>query len=80
MSAETETMECIDDDPGYTPLCRGPVKVRMSLSGTGIGYPRCEAHWDARLDREEELNRRYPSHAPSDWSPYDAGETWDEDY
>ena len=60
--------------------CAGPVEYRTPLSGTGKSFPRCDRHWADRLDRQEEINRRYPVHAPRDFDPYYAGESWDEDY
>jgi hypothetical protein len=36
-------------------------------------------HWARRLDRQGEIDRRYPATPPRDWSPLDAGEAWDED-
>jgi hypothetical protein len=73
-----------DDDPlecleAHTDACRGPVELRMPLSGTGRSFPRCTFHWERRLDLEDELNERYPAQPPSDWSPLDAGEAWDEE-
>jgi|LSQX01.1.fsa_nt_gb hypothetical protein len=73
---ESVDLECID---GFGD-CEGAVEYRMALSGTGRSFPRCERHWQARLDREEGLRRRYPEQPPRDWSPLDAGESWDEDY
>lgn len=70
--AEPAPLECINGPEG----CRGVTVLRMSLSGTGTPYPRCDGHWDTRLDLEDDLRRRYPDVAPSDWSPYDAGEEW----
>lgn len=58
--------------------CNGPVEYRMALSGTGRSYPRCAHHWDRRLDKEQELQERYPPQPPDDWSHWDAGEYWDE--
>jgi hypothetical protein len=72
MSAD---LECIDDgDEG----CSGPVEYRCALSATGRSFPRCDAHWARRLDVEDGIRARYPEHAPSDWSPLDAGEAWGE--
>ena len=34
---------------------------------------------NARLDREDEIRRRYPQHQPADFDPTYAGERWDED-
>lgn len=69
-------LECLN---GMSGECRGQVEYRMPLSGTGRSFPRCDAHWQERLDREQELLERYPVHPPSDWSPLDAGEAWGED-
>jgi hypothetical protein len=71
-----EPLECLEDHTGD---CAGPVELRMSLSGTGTPFLRCEHHWSKRLDLEAELNERYPVHPPSDWSPLDAGEHWSEE-
>ena len=60
--------------------CSGAIEYRMSLSGTGMSYPRCDYHWDARLTHEEGIRNRYPYHAPSDFDPSYAGETWGDDY
>lgn len=68
--------ECINSHQGN---CKGRVELRMSLSGTGQPIPRCDHHWDERLQLEDDLNQRYPVTAPSEWSPLDAGEAWDED-
>jgi hypothetical protein len=74
---EEEPLECLDDYGEGT--CEGNVEYRMPLSGTGKSFPRCDGHWDKRLDAQEGINQRYPTHPPSDWSPWDAGEHWDED-
>jgi hypothetical protein len=62
--------------------CEGPVEYRMALSGTGKPFPRCDKHWDERLDKQDEINQRYPDSpvAPADFDPAYAGEHWDEDY
>ena len=73
MSATTACLEA-------GPECAGPVELREALSGTGVPFPRCDRHWDRRLDFQAELDRRYPSTPPADWSPLDAGESWYEDY
>ena len=59
--------------------CHGTVELRFPLSGTGQSFPRCARHWDDRLDEQERINNRYPQTAPSDFDPYYAGESWDED-
>lgn len=60
--------------------CQGEVAYRESLSGTGTPISRCDGHWSARLKLQDELNHRYPTHAPADFDPMYAGERWDEDY
>jgi len=47
--------DCLDGPEG----CSGAVEYRMPLSGTGRSFPRCEGHWDARLERQQEINERY---------------------
>jgi len=77
---EVEPDECINAGDG-SEGCAGMIEYRMPLSGTGQAFPRCEFHWDRRLELEDQLNERYPVHAPADWSPMDAGEAWGpEDY
>jgi hypothetical protein len=70
------TLECLEAGPD----CKGSVEYRYPLSGTGRSFPRCEAHWDKRLNEQERINRTYPVNAPSDFDPAYAGEHWDEDY
>lgn len=69
-----EILECLDGPDG----CSGPVEYR-----TTDGYrawPRCERHFDERLDREESY-RSYDSDSPPSWfDPAYAGERWDDDY
>lgn len=59
--------------------CAGPVELRLPLSGTGVPFPRCDRHWQERLELQRELDERYPVQPPAGWSPLDAGESWDED-
>jgi len=73
-----EPLECLDSGDERRP-CSGEVEYRMPLSATGRSFPRCEAHWTRRLDKQSEIDRRYPYHAPSDFDPAYAGERWDED-
>lgn len=74
-------LQCIDQTivPEAGEPCTGRVELRESLSGTGTPIPRCDGHWSARLDREEEWRRRYPEQRPTDFDPLMAGERWDED-
>lgn len=81
MNTEIETLaatECIQFGEG----CGGAVEYRYPLSGTGRSFPRCDDHWSERLDIQAGIDRRYPDspHAPSDFDPYYAGESWDSDY
>lgn len=62
------------------PACSGAVEYRMPLSGTGHAFARCDHHWSRRLDEQERINRTYPTIAPRDFDPLDAGESWDESY
>jgi hypothetical protein len=48
--------DCLDH---YHGVCSGAVEYRMPLSGTGRSFPRCDFHWDERLDRQQEINERY---------------------
>jgi hypothetical protein len=68
-----ERLECLNESTD----CMGRIELRESLSGTGTPIPRCAFHWEQRLDLEDQISERYPMHAPSDWSPLDAGESWD---
>ena len=74
----TETLVCLDgpDD------CSGDVEYRMALSATGKSFPRCDHHWELRLDTQERINRDYPDSpvAPAWFDEADAGEHWDESY
>lgn len=71
-----EVSDCID----YDKTCDGPVEYRHPLSGTGRSFPRCEKHWDERLEKQEEIDNKYPYNAPSDFDPSYAGERWDDEY
>lgn len=75
---EAVVRECIDNPAE----CRGVVEMRPSLTGTGTAIPRCDGHWEQRLEREEELRNDYPDSpiAPSWFDPTVAGERWDDDY
>lgn len=70
--ATTDALECIDGPDG----CRGAVELRNP--GYGMrGYARCERHGAARLEREADAARRYPTLQPFDFDPADAGESWE---
>lgn len=76
MPEPEESLLCLDRHKND---CRGTVEYREPLSPTGIPYPRCDLHWSERLEIQDGINRRYPEHPPSDWSPLDAGESWYEE-
>ena len=74
-----EQPECLDEHKGG---CKGNVEYRSSLTGTGTPIPRCDKHWEERLDKEDELRSEYPdSPIPPAWfDPTAAGERWDDEY
>jgi hypothetical protein len=78
METTTSILECVNDY-GYRD-CRGTVEYR-SVPG-GNAYPRCVAHFDARLRQYENSIERYANSdvAPSWFDPTIAGERWDDDY
>lgn len=71
--------ECLDGPLG----CAGEVFERVSMSGSGMAFPRCDHHYEEYCERMErvhaDINRRYPRHAPADFDPLYAGERWDDD-
>lgn len=73
---ETEQAQCLD---GHRGDCEGPVEPRHALSASGQSFPRCDGHRAERVRRQEQIHKRYPQHPPTDWSPRDAGEAWEED-
>ncbi len=71
----TEPLTCLDADA----TCEGAVEYRTALSCTGRSFPRCDRHWQHRLDVQEGINARYPALPPADFDPAYAGEAWDEE-
>lgn len=67
------TVTCLDGPRG----CVGAVEHRMPLSGTGRAFPRCDAHWDARLDRHQADQERDANARRVDW--FAAGEVYDDE-
>src|SRR5262249_34055018 len=69
--------DCIDGPE----RCGGKTEYRMALSASGKCFARCDAHWEARLDEQERINRDYPDSAaaPSWFDASYAGEVWSED-
>ena len=72
-----EPLQCLDQG-GRTP-CEGKVELRDALSPTGKMFPRCDKHWELRLEEQDRINTTYPEQAPADFDPLYAGERWDED-
>ena len=72
---------CLDEPDGYGLACRGPVQYHSTDPGRHRAFPRCQAHWDARLDRRENSMERYENSVtpPSWFDPMDAGEAWGPD-
>jgi hypothetical protein len=80
MDYEVQELYCLDrgsDGEG----CDGEVQFRTALTATAVSYPRCDFHWERRLDKEEENRRDYPdSDVPPSWfDPFAAGERWEDD-
>lgn len=71
--------ECLDWNGGYG--CRGPVEYR-TVGRALTAWPRCEAHFKARLRRYENSIERYAdSDVPPSWfDPAAAGERWDDEW
>jgi hypothetical protein len=69
-------VECLDEGDG---ACGGALECRYPLSRTGRSFPRCDVHWAKRLDRQADIDRRYPPTAPRDFDPGYAGERWDDE-
>jgi hypothetical protein len=72
-----QQLSCLDAWQGEE--CDGPVERRPAMSPTGVWHPRCERHFAIRLDRQRGIEERYPQHAPADFDPTYAGESWDEE-
>lgn len=75
---QMESPECLS--AGSEDLCEGTVEYH-SIDGLSA-WPRCEKHFDQRLQQYENSMERYARSdvAPSWFDPADAGERWDDDY
>lgn len=75
-----EVAECLEGPEG----CKGEVAFREVPGREAFGlaprsFPRCEAHYERACEVAQQTAERYGSIAPpSDFSPLDAGESWDE--
>lgn len=78
MSQELDPEDCLEYIGGEENTCSGPVEYRMPLSGTGRPFPRCDHHWDLRLDAHEQEMERDARARHVD--PIYAGERYDDDY
>lgn len=47
---------CLDERLGG---CEGEVEYRIPMSPTGRSFPRCEKHFQDRLDTQDRLAREY---------------------
>lgn len=56
MSDTLTILPCLDERLGG---CEGEVEYRLPMSPTGKSFPRCEKHFSYRLDRQEQISRRY---------------------
>jgi hypothetical protein len=50
-----DASECLD----FGTECDGAVEYRMPMSGSGRSFPRCEAHFEVRLNTQARLSRDY---------------------
>ncbi|MFE2101589.1 hypothetical protein [Streptomyces sp. NPDC059468] len=79
MPEQTEELKCLES---RTEECSGAVEYRAPLSGTGRSFPRCDAHWAKRLEKQKEIAERYAPSSdvpPRGFDPTYAGERWDEE-
>lgn len=85
---ELTTEDCLDYRPDEPSRCRGPVEYHSLDPGFAKSFPRCEKHWEARLNEQERIDRTYGarSDAPPSWfkgswgGENEFGERWDDDY
>jgi len=73
---DSDKPECMDDRGEGE--CKGPVEFHSIDPGRTRAFPRCDKHWDARLDARENSMERYENtDVPPSWfDPADAGEEW----
>jgi hypothetical protein len=72
-----DELRCLDSG-GKTP-CGGPVEYR-TLPDNPRSFPRCEAHFDKRLEQSPR-NLEYQSPARPAWfDEANIGERWEDDY
>lgn len=67
-------MECLDGPDG----CQGAVELRtVDLLKW---WPRCEKHFEERLEKQEHINELLSNTPPAWFDEGYAGERWDDDY
>lgn len=82
---EAEQLTCLDRREDRDE-CRGTVEFRPGMSGTGRRFPRCDFHWEKRVELQDRLRHDYgvdssPGVRPAwDFDESYAGERWDEEY
>lgn len=79
MPHDEDDLTCMQASELHPEACAGRTELRMSVSPSGKSFPRCDRHWEQRLQLEAELNERYPAQQPADFDPDYAGESWYEE-
>ena len=76
MSEHDDDIECLEANED----CEGPVEW-CTVGSSLKAWPRCDYHFQRRLDRYEDSMERYAdSDVEPDWfDPTYAGERWDDD-
>ena len=65
-NTETETLECLDDYGDGE--CSGPIEFHSIDPGRTKAFPRCQRHWNRRLDaRENSIEKYENSDVPPPW-------------
>lgn len=70
MTTENNSPVCLDANDYES--CVGLTDYRMAMSPTGISYPRCDGHYEARWETQERISRDYgvplTYDSPSSWA------------
>jgi hypothetical protein len=74
----SERLECLSEGPT---ACSGAIEYHR-LPNAERAFPRCEKHWQQRVQEDEKHRQNYPDSpmAPGWFDPMNAGERWDDDY
>lgn len=71
-------LRCLDR--GGRSECSGPVEMRTTPDRTdGKHFPRCEAHFEARLAESPHISEMTSAARPAWYDEATIGERWDED-